>query len=108
MTGYKDAYVGRMDNYLIRHPSCINVTKWNAVVCSGSYAQVGQNALSDPRPPAPDSTVSVRSTLQIFWLMDTSQSMIFFFFKVVKKKKNFIRNRRLIEFDLKFPHYKPI
>lgn len=40
MTGYKDAYVGRMDNYLIRHPSCINVTKWNAVVCSGTYAQV--------------------------------------------------------------------
>lgn len=41
VTGYKDAYVGRMDNYLIRHPSCVNVTKWNAVVCSGTYAQVG-------------------------------------------------------------------
>ncbi|KAK7802812.1 hypothetical protein U0070_023602 [Myodes glareolus] len=40
VTGYKDVYVGRMDNYLIRHPSCINVTKWNAVVCSGTYAQV--------------------------------------------------------------------
>ncbi|XP_069332505.1 cell surface hyaluronidase CEMIP2 isoform X2 [Eulemur rufifrons] len=40
VTGYKDTYVGRMDNYLIRHPSCVNVTKWNAVVCSGSYAQV--------------------------------------------------------------------
>ncbi|XP_055974733.1 inactive cell surface hyaluronidase CEMIP2 isoform X1 [Sorex fumeus] len=40
VTGYKDVYVGRMDNYLIRHPSCVNVTKWNAVVCSGSYAQV--------------------------------------------------------------------
>ncbi|CAO2584979.1 Cell surface hyaluronidase, partial [Lemmus lemmus] len=40
VTGYKDAYVGRMDNYLIRHPSCVNVTKWNAVVCSGTYAQV--------------------------------------------------------------------
>ena len=45
VTGYKDAYVGRIDNYLIRHPSCVNVTKWNAVVCSGNYAQVGQNAL---------------------------------------------------------------
>ncbi|KAB1280220.1 Cell surface hyaluronidase [Camelus dromedarius] len=32
VTGYKDAYVGRIDNYLIRHPSCVNVTKWNAVV----------------------------------------------------------------------------
>ncbi|XP_045047271.2 cell surface hyaluronidase CEMIP2 isoform X2 [Desmodus rotundus] len=40
VTGYKDAYVGRIDNYLIRHPSCVNVTKWNAAVCSGSYAQV--------------------------------------------------------------------
>ncbi|XP_006894484.1 PREDICTED: transmembrane protein 2 [Elephantulus edwardii] len=40
VTGYKDAYVGRFDNYLIRHPSCVNRTKWNAVVCSGSYAQV--------------------------------------------------------------------
>ncbi|KAF6123587.1 cell migration inducing hyaluronidase 2 [Phyllostomus discolor] len=40
VTGYKDAYVGRIDNYLIRHPSCVNVTEWNAVVCSGSYAQV--------------------------------------------------------------------
>ncbi|XP_007531305.1 inactive cell surface hyaluronidase CEMIP2 [Erinaceus europaeus] len=40
VTGYKDAYVGRMDNYLIRHPSCVNFTRWNAVVCSGKYAQV--------------------------------------------------------------------
>ncbi|XP_053430882.1 cell surface hyaluronidase [Nycticebus coucang] len=40
VTGYKDTYVGRIDNYLIRHPSCVNVTKWNAVVCSGTYAQV--------------------------------------------------------------------
>nr|KAF6483621.1 cell migration inducing hyaluronidase 2 [Rousettus aegyptiacus] len=40
VTGYKDAYVGRIDNYLIRHPSCVNVTRWNAVVCSGNYAQV--------------------------------------------------------------------
>uniref|UniRef100_A0A2K5CX32 hyaluronoglucosaminidase n=1 Tax=Aotus nancymaae TaxID=37293 RepID=A0A2K5CX32_AOTNA len=40
VTGYKDAYVGRMDNYLIRHPSCVNVTTWNAVICNGTYAQV--------------------------------------------------------------------
>jgi hypothetical protein len=42
VTGYKDTYVGRMDNYLIRHPNCVNVTKWNAVICSGTYAQVGR------------------------------------------------------------------
>lgn len=47
VTGYKDAYVGRMDNYLIRHPNCVNVTKWNAVVCSGTYAQVGPAAGPD-------------------------------------------------------------
>ncbi|MGH0135483.1 UNVERIFIED_CONTAM: hypothetical protein FKN15_054691 [Acipenser sinensis] len=40
VTGYKDAYVGRMDNFLIRHPDCINVTKWNGVICSGRYSQV--------------------------------------------------------------------
>ncbi|XP_019373011.1 PREDICTED: transmembrane protein 2 [Gavialis gangeticus] len=40
VTEYKDTYVGRMDNYLIRHPKCINVTKWNGVICSGTYAQV--------------------------------------------------------------------
>ncbi|XP_053149995.1 cell surface hyaluronidase isoform X2 [Hemicordylus capensis] len=40
VTEYKDTYVGRMDNYLIRHPDCINITRWNGVVCSGTYAQV--------------------------------------------------------------------
>ncbi|XP_051056113.1 LOW QUALITY PROTEIN: cell surface hyaluronidase-like [Phodopus roborovskii] len=48
VTGYKDAYVGRMDNYLIRHPNCVNVTKWNAVVCSGTYAQVYVQTWSTP------------------------------------------------------------
>ncbi|XP_013049967.3 cell surface hyaluronidase CEMIP2 [Anser cygnoides] len=40
VTGYKDTYVGRMDNYLIQHPKCINNTEWNGVICSGTYAQV--------------------------------------------------------------------
>ncbi|KAM4707529.1 cell surface hyaluronidase CEMIP2 isoform 1-T2 [Discoglossus pictus] len=40
VTGYYDSYVARMDNYLIRHPACINVTEWNGVICSGTYAQV--------------------------------------------------------------------
>uniref|UniRef100_A0ABM5FSC6 hyaluronoglucosaminidase n=1 Tax=Pogona vitticeps TaxID=103695 RepID=A0ABM5FSC6_9SAUR len=40
VTEYKDTYAGRIDNYLIRHPDCINVTKWNGVVCSGTYAQI--------------------------------------------------------------------
>ncbi|KAM6469879.1 cell surface hyaluronidase CEMIP2 isoform 2-T4 [Liasis olivaceus] len=40
VTEYKDTYVGRMDNYLIRHPDCSNFAKWNGVVCSGTFAQV--------------------------------------------------------------------
>uniref|UniRef100_G3VTP3 hyaluronoglucosaminidase n=1 Tax=Sarcophilus harrisii TaxID=9305 RepID=G3VTP3_SARHA len=40
VTRYKDTYVGRMDNYLIRHPDCVNVIKWNGIICSGTYAQV--------------------------------------------------------------------
>ncbi|NXC70693.1 TMEM2 hyaluronidase, partial [Anhinga anhinga] len=40
VSDYKDTYVGRMDNYLIQHPKCINVTEWSGVVCSGTYAQV--------------------------------------------------------------------
>ncbi|XP_010176264.1 cell surface hyaluronidase isoform X2 [Antrostomus carolinensis] len=40
VTDYKDTYVGRMDNYLIQHPECINITEWSGVVCSGTYAQV--------------------------------------------------------------------
>lgn len=39
VTDYKDTYVGRMDNYLIQHPKCINNTEWNGVICSGTYAQ---------------------------------------------------------------------
>ncbi|XP_036594045.1 cell surface hyaluronidase isoform X3 [Trichosurus vulpecula] len=40
VTRYKDTYVGRMDNYLIRHPDCVNMIKWNGIICSGTYAQV--------------------------------------------------------------------
>ncbi|KAE8633079.1 hypothetical protein XENTR_v10001771 [Xenopus tropicalis] len=40
VTNFKDIYVARIDNYLVRHPQCINVTEWNGVICSGTYAQV--------------------------------------------------------------------
>uniref|UniRef100_A0A8C7S1X1 hyaluronoglucosaminidase n=1 Tax=Oncorhynchus mykiss TaxID=8022 RepID=A0A8C7S1X1_ONCMY len=63
VTGYRDTYVGRADNYLIRHPGCINITQWNGVVCSGTYSQVyiqtqGASSLSlsisrDDYPEAP-------------------------------------------------------
>ncbi|XP_053322607.1 cell surface hyaluronidase [Spea bombifrons] len=40
VSGYNDTYVARADNYLVRHPNCVNTTEWNGVICSGTYAQV--------------------------------------------------------------------
>ncbi|KAG7473931.1 hypothetical protein MATL_G00101080 [Megalops atlanticus] len=40
LTGYSDSYVARADNYLIRHPGCLTVPRWNGVICHGQYAQV--------------------------------------------------------------------
>uniref|UniRef100_A0AAQ5ZWF9 hyaluronoglucosaminidase n=1 Tax=Amphiprion ocellaris TaxID=80972 RepID=A0AAQ5ZWF9_AMPOC len=40
VTGYRDTYVGRADNYLIQHPDCVNLAQWNGVTCSGRYSQV--------------------------------------------------------------------
>lgn len=45
VTDYRDTYVGRMDNYLIQHPKCINITEWSGVVCSGNYAQASALAV---------------------------------------------------------------
>lgn len=43
VTGYRDAYVGRADNYLIQHPDCVKISRWNGVICSGRYSQVLQS-----------------------------------------------------------------
>lgn len=86
VTGYRDAYVGRMDNYLIRHPSCINVTQWNAVVCSGTYAQVGAGSSRRPSPAAAASPASGRRTLTLFFLSGAFSSMSFFKIKFKNKK----------------------
>ncbi|KAE8618170.1 hypothetical protein XENTR_v10009295 [Xenopus tropicalis] len=40
VTGYPDTFIGRADNYLIRHPGCLTVPRWNGVICSGRYAQL--------------------------------------------------------------------
>lgn len=40
VSGYPNTYVGRADNFLIQHPSCVNVSQWNGVICSGRYSQV--------------------------------------------------------------------
>ncbi|CAL8250805.1 unnamed protein product [Boreogadus saida] len=40
VTGRAGVFVGRADNFLIQHPACANLSRWNAVACSGRYAQV--------------------------------------------------------------------
>ncbi|XP_074877318.1 cell surface hyaluronidase CEMIP2 isoform X3 [Buteo buteo] len=71
VTDYKDTYVGRMDNYLIQHPKCINITEWSGVVCSGTYAQVyvqtwnGQNlSMTIVRDEYPASPMVLRGINQ--------------------------------------------
>ncbi|XP_076127565.1 cell surface hyaluronidase [Alosa pseudoharengus] len=40
VSGYPNTYVGRVDNFLIQHPGCVNISEWNGVACSGRYSQV--------------------------------------------------------------------
>nr|XP_005989659.1 PREDICTED: cell migration-inducing and hyaluronan-binding protein [Latimeria chalumnae] len=37
---YPGAYVVKEDNWLLRHPDCIDVPDWKGAICSGHYAQV--------------------------------------------------------------------
>lgn len=39
---YPGAFLVKEDNWLLRHPDCIDVPDWKAAICSGRYAQVGQ------------------------------------------------------------------
>lgn len=38
---YPGSYLTKDDNWLVRHPDCINVPDWRGAICSGRYAQVG-------------------------------------------------------------------
>ncbi|NXD76591.1 TMEM2 hyaluronidase, partial [Halcyon senegalensis] len=40
VTGYPDTFIGRADNYLLRHPGCLTVPPWNGVMCTGKFAQL--------------------------------------------------------------------
>uniref|UniRef100_UPI00358FC834 cell migration-inducing and hyaluronan-binding protein isoform X2 n=1 Tax=Myxine glutinosa TaxID=7769 RepID=UPI00358FC834 len=40
VTSFPGSFVLRHDNYLLRHPDCVDVPDWRATVCSGSYAQL--------------------------------------------------------------------
>lgn len=41
---YPGAFLVKEDNWLLRHPDCIDVPDWKAAICSGHYAQVGGRA----------------------------------------------------------------
>ncbi|XP_041649149.1 cell migration-inducing and hyaluronan-binding protein [Cheilinus undulatus] len=37
---YPGAFLVKEDNWLLRHPDCIDVPDWKAAICSGHYAQI--------------------------------------------------------------------
>ncbi|KAL1007492.1 hypothetical protein UPYG_G00087520 [Umbra pygmaea] len=37
---YPGAFLVKQDNWLLRHPDCIDVPDWRAAICSGHYAQI--------------------------------------------------------------------
>uniref|UniRef100_A0A8C7R076 Cell migration inducing hyaluronidase 1 n=1 Tax=Oncorhynchus mykiss TaxID=8022 RepID=A0A8C7R076_ONCMY len=37
---YPGAFLVKEDNWLLRHPDCIDVPDWRAAICSGHYAQI--------------------------------------------------------------------
>uniref|UniRef100_A0A6Q2YND7 G8 domain-containing protein n=1 Tax=Esox lucius TaxID=8010 RepID=A0A6Q2YND7_ESOLU len=37
---YPGAFLVKQDNWLLRHPDCIDVPDWRAAICSGRYAQI--------------------------------------------------------------------
>uniref|UniRef100_A0AAY4EPS3 G8 domain-containing protein n=1 Tax=Denticeps clupeoides TaxID=299321 RepID=A0AAY4EPS3_9TELE len=37
---YPGAFLVKEDNWLLRHPDCIDVPDWKAAICSGNYAQI--------------------------------------------------------------------
>ncbi|XP_069480269.1 cell migration-inducing and hyaluronan-binding protein [Ambystoma mexicanum] len=37
---YPGAYLVKEDNWLLRHPDCIDVPDWRGAICSGSFAQI--------------------------------------------------------------------
>ncbi|XP_034640368.1 cell migration-inducing and hyaluronan-binding protein isoform X1 [Trachemys scripta elegans] len=40
VSGYPGSYLIKEDNWLIKHPDCIDVPDWRGAICSGHYAQI--------------------------------------------------------------------
>ncbi|XP_020645703.3 cell migration-inducing and hyaluronan-binding protein [Pogona vitticeps] len=47
---YPGSYLIKEDNWLIRHPDCIDVPDWRGSICSGRYAQVYIQAYKSANP----------------------------------------------------------
>lgn len=56
---YPGSYLTKADNWLVRHPDCIDVPDWRGAVCSGRYAQVGHHGTA-PRVPGPSPVRGAR------------------------------------------------
>lgn len=50
---YPGSYLTKADNWLVRHPDCIDVPDWRGAVCSGRYAQVGAQGHGSLGSPVP-------------------------------------------------------
>ncbi|KAK7930480.1 hypothetical protein WMY93_006875 [Mugilogobius chulae] len=40
LSQYPGAFLVKEDNWLLRHPDCIDVPEWRGAICSGRYAQI--------------------------------------------------------------------
>lgn len=52
---YPGSYLTKDDNWLVRHPECIHVPDWRGAICSGRYAQVGDQGAPGATHPTPRS-----------------------------------------------------
>ena len=59
---YPGAFLVKEDNWLLRHPDCIDVPDWKAAICSGHYAQVGAVIRGRTHLPHPISLLKHKST----------------------------------------------
>ncbi|KAK1806880.1 hypothetical protein P4O66_005364 [Electrophorus voltai] len=66
VSGYPGTYVARADNFLVRHPACVDVPQWNGCVCSGRYAQVRSLRAAAPSFSSWGTTLTPLPTLQVY------------------------------------------
>uniref|UniRef100_A0AAX7V7N2 hyaluronoglucosaminidase n=1 Tax=Astatotilapia calliptera TaxID=8154 RepID=A0AAX7V7N2_ASTCA len=60
---YPGAFLVKEDNWLLRHPDCIDVPDWKGAICSGHYAQVGQQSSQTQMDEYPDRPLTLEGAL---------------------------------------------